>query len=570
MNQSLPQFNAETGQGDTHGRLFKTIGFRQGDYNMDPSNPGKDISQAIREISEQGGGTLAILEETLSLSLGDTGRIYPKSNVHLTGHSTRTRITTVADFTGAMVEASGALYTPAAPLINFKMTHIELDGSNMQASPYAIGNKGVDGHNFYRCVFQHLYIHDTPASGLGIDNLDQCMIQFNHIQNCGTPGQSQGSNGIGIGTGGNNQESVLITNNITEGNANAGILLEDLESVVGAEKFYIIANNISINDFDGVRISGCDNAVVEGNCVYNPTNSGIRAIDFVTHYVNNLLIKNNIIDGADSYGIYTDTNATDVLIEGNIVKNGTLEGILSRASRCRISGNIVYENGRSGIFVGAGPSGPSIVSVIITDNLVYNNANVTASTDGIRLDGANAALVGITITGNRCFDNQGSPTQRYGIILSGGTGHSAINVSNNDLRGNLTGAFLKSSFTLSTTLPGLSLLNNHGLNPDCSFAVAFSTTPAFTRSNGRVQTLTLTDNITPTLPVTANTLQAGERMTLILTQDGTGGRTVTWPSNFKKAGGTLALSAGAGAVDVIEMIYDGTNWQETGRNMANA
>lgn len=83
-------------------------------------------------------------------------------------------------------------------------------------------------------------------------------------------------------------------------------------------------------------------------------------------------------------------------------------------------------------------------------------------------------------------------------------------------------------------------------------------------ASGNVVTATLTGNITPTL--TAGEF-AGQDMTLMLTQDGTGSRTVTWPSNFKKAGGTLTLSTGAGAVDLIRMKYDGTNWREIGRSL---
>jgi hypothetical protein len=82
--------------------------------------------------------------------------------------------------------------------------------------------------------------------------------------------------------------------------------------------------------------------------------------------------------------------------------------------------------------------------------------------------------------------------------------------------------------------------------------------------NGDIQQATLTGNITVTL-------QAGyiDGATLILelTQDGTGSRTVTWPSNFKKAGGALALSTAANAVDVITMRWDTNNWVEVSRSL---
>ena len=52
-----------------------------------------------------------------------------------------------------------------------------------------------------------------------------------------------------------------------------------------------------------------------------------------------------------------------------------------------------------------------------------------------------------------------------------------------------------------------------------------------------------------------------------LKQDATGSRIITWPANFKKAGGTLVLSTQPGAVDIIQMAWDGTNWNEVSRSL---
>ena len=47
-------------------------------------------------------------------------------------------------------------------------------------------------------------------------------------------------------------------------------------------------------------------------------------------------------------------------------------------------------------------------------------------------------------------------------------------------------------------------------------------------------------------------------MTLLVTQDGTGGRTLS--STMKFSGGSKTLSTGANAIDVITIFYDGTNY----------
>lgn len=83
----------------------------------------------------------------------------------------------------------------------------------------------------------------------------------------------------------------------------------------------------------------------------------------------------------------------------------------------------------------------------------------------------------------------------------------------------------------------------------------------FNRINGEIITATLTGNITVTLTAPGF---IGQQLVLILSQSA-GGNTVTWPATFKKAGGALALSAGAAAVDLISMVWDGTNWNEKSR-----
>jgi hypothetical protein len=85
--------------------------------------------------------------------------------------------------------------------------------------------------------------------------------------------------------------------------------------------------------------------------------------------------------------------------------------------------------------------------------------------------------------------------------------------------------------------------------------------------NGETISATLTGNITVTFGAGD---YVGQEMTLTLTQDSTGSRTVTWPANFKKAGGTLTLSTGANTIDTIRCQWDGVNWLERFRLMGLA
>lgn len=75
--------------------------------------------------------------------------------------------------------------------------------------------------------------------------------------------------------------------------------------------------------------------------------------------------------------------------------------------------------------------------------------------------------------------------------------------------------------------------------------------------NGNVQTLTLTSNTT----LTFTNGQAGGEYKLILRQDSSAGRTVSWPSSVLWPGdGTPILSTTTLASDVISFIFDGTNY----------
>ena len=74
-------------------------------------------------------------------------------------------------------------------------------------------------------------------------------------------------------------------------------------------------------------------------------------------------------------------------------------------------------------------------------------------------------------------------------------------------------------------------------------------------SLGAIQRLTLTGNIT--LNSITNIL-SGQSMTLILTQDATGNRTLT--STWKFGGGSKTLSTTGNTTDIVSVFYDGTTY----------
>lgn len=79
-------------------------------------------------------------------------------------------------------------------------------------------------------------------------------------------------------------------------------------------------------------------------------------------------------------------------------------------------------------------------------------------------------------------------------------------------------------------------------------------------ANGNVQTVTLDGN--STLDGFANA-EVGQSLTLIVTQDGTGSRTLTFgdsANRFLFAGGEDTLSTAGGSIDIVSIVYDGTTY----------
>ena len=86
-------------------------------------------------------------------------------------------------------------------------------------------------------------------------------------------------------------------------------------------------------------------------------------------------------------------------------------------------------------------------------------------------------------------------------------------------------------------------------------------------ATGTVQILTLTGNCTFTFP----TAVAGESFTLLLRQDGTGSRTVTWPAAVRWPGGTApTITATASQTDKYVFTSDGTRWYGSNAGQAYA
>ena len=93
-------------------------------------------------------------------------------------------------------------------------------------------------------------------------------------------------------------------------------------------------------------------------------------------------------------------------------------------------------------------------------------------------------------------------------------------------------------------------------------------TVAWNVINSPVAKLTLGGNRTLAIP-TGTGIAAGQFISLLLIQDGTGSRTITWNAAYEFAADTApTLTATANLGDVFTFRYNGAKWLEVGRNLA--
>lgn len=171
--------------------------------------------------------------------------------------------------------------------------------------------------------------------------------------------------------------------------------------------------------------------------------------------------------------------------------------------------------------------------------------------------------------------SSGSAIQVTGKDSQGGTGYldflkttnttSGVTNASKTFRTNSTGALeiINSGYTgtiLSLTDLGVLTVQSLSISKDIReavYSIGNSGTSTLTpnAANGTVQTITATGNFTLsafTSPIT------GQTVTFIITQDGTGSRTLT--STMKFAGGSKTLSTAAGSIDILTVSYIGTTY----------
>jgi|GEM_PF-515752 len=353
---------------------------------------------------------------------------------------------------------------------------------------------------------------------------------------------------------------------------------------------------------NGIQIRG-KNVTVTGNKISDVIGSGIAIQGDTLHTSQSITITGNTI---------TECYAPRVMtyLAAPVTLSGSFSATVLNASGLTTSGTIRLSPADT--FTYSGVSGNTLTGCVSSQTTTYPTGSSVSQTGsggiGIELDSA-ANITGLVIAGNIITDTDSSAVKGQGsqtgllIVDNYFKNNSRVNnvatvqmgaaigpivVRSNTFENNTKSRPVSIAGSDGHTITGNSFINNvnqvpsvagtnsqifnnTGLNPIAPYLISATMTGAVTvnRNNGDTQYGTLTGAVTLTL---SNSSVVGDELTLLLTQDATGSRTLT-PSgaNFRWTGGTApTLSTTANAIDLIKLKWNGTLWVEIARSLADA
>ena len=200
-------------------------------------------------------------------------------------------------------------------------------------------------------------------------------------------------------------------------------------------------------------------------------------------------------------------------------------------------------------------------TVTTLNNMTY--ANVTISSVAAAITPSQGGTGLTTLTANNVIIGNGTanvtfvaPGTSGNVLTSNGTTWSSTAPS--AATGNVTiGNTTISLGGTATSVGNLTLTNTTVTNyTETLYTANTGTAITVSLTNGTVQQLTLTGNATITMP----TASAGKSFIIMLKQDGTGSRTVTWSTVTWPSGTAPTITTTASKQDIFSFFSDGTNW----------
>ena len=351
------------------------------DYGItqDADDNSLKFQQMVDELSQNGGGTIYVPIGTYKFDTSNgqyiegTGGckccIKAKNNVSIVGESLTDSVFNMTGHSSQGVCMFG--YNSAAnktPIEGCTYRNFTVNGEECTIDTYSSDGKAFFYQYVKNCVWRDLRLIGTPATSLGIDFLDNVVIDSIYCYESGRihADNSPGGAGVGIGTGAWENENFIVRNCICDNCGHFGIFLEDQHIFGDAAhrtptypKGSIIANNICRNGRNyGFGVRGGQHVIFEGNEAYENANGG-----FFSDYQNkSIVIQNNLIRDNTGNGIclgnekpgILETSFENVTIKGNvIIGNKTGINIGQKTTNLNLVDNIVRDNTVKDITVSA-------------------------------------------------------------------------------------------------------------------------------------------------------------------------------------------------------------------------
>jgi hypothetical protein len=363
------------------------------DYGItqDADDNSLKFQQMVDELSQNGGGTIYVPIGTYKFDTSNgqyiegTGGckccIKAKNNVSIVGESLTDSVFKMTGHSSQGVCMFG--YNSAAnktPIEGCTYRNFTVNGEECTIDTYSSDGKAFFYQYVKNCVWRDLRLIGTPATSLGIDFLDNVVIDSIYCYESGRihADNSPGGAGVGIGTGAWENENFIVRNCICDNCGHFGIFLEDQHIFGDAAhrtptypKGVIIANNICRNGRNyGFGVRGGQHVIFDGNEAYENANGG-----FFSDYQNkSIVIQNNLIRDNTGNGIclgnekpgILETSFENVTIKDNVViGNKTGINIGQKTTNLNLIDNIVRDNTVKDITVSA-----TQTSCYISGNLV--------------------------------------------------------------------------------------------------------------------------------------------------------------------------------------------------------
>lgn len=338
----------------------------------------------------------------------------------------------------------------------------------------------------------------------------------------------------------------------TEGDANLTNLQDATITVTDGTNSKAIDLNGTITFTGGTNISTAVNATTGEVTITNTASAGATTLDGLSDVVITAAATNDVL-------VYNGTNWVDTSADTLTVSAASTATNATNINISTTTGN-TNDTTLYPVMVAANATGnqaPHIDGVGFAFNATTNTITLGSSSansvGALALNTASAAfsvtIQAPTLSASYTLTLPTNDGSASGLLQTDGSGTLTWS---NAINSTSIGATTASTGTFTTMTAATAILDDIR---ETVAALTYGATITPNAADGSIRTITLTGNVTFsafTSPV------SGQTITLIITQDGTGSRTLT--STMKFAGGSKTLSTAANAIDILTVSYIGTTY----------